>query len=73
MLCEHVPMSEEGPEMTELRAAAATYRRAVKRQEDARQRLVEAMKAASEAGVRQVRLVELTGYTREHVRRLLKD
>ena len=73
MLCEHVPMTEEGPEMTELRAAAAAYRRATKRQEDARERLVKAMRTASEAGVRQVRLVEETGYTREHVRRLLKD
>lgn len=59
--------------MTELRAAAAAYRRATKRQEDARQRLAEAMRTASAAGVRQVRIVDETGYTREHVRRLLKD
>lgn len=59
--------------MTELLAAATAYRRATKRQEDARDRLVEAMRTASAAGVRQVSLVKATGYTREHVRRLLKD
>lgn len=66
-------MTEEGPEMTELRAASAAYRRAVNRQEAAHERLVKAMRAAKGAGVRQIDMVNLTGYTREHVRRLLKD
>ena len=59
--------------MTDLQKAAASYRRAQQRQEAAHTRLVAAMRAARDAGVRQVTLVELTGYTREHVRRLLKD
>lgn len=59
--------------MEELRAAAAAYRRLMRRQETAHDRLVTAMRAARDAGVRQVTLVEMTGYTREHVRRLLKD
>lgn len=71
-MCEHDPM-QEGPEMDELRAAAAAYKRVLRRQEAAHDRLVTAMRAARDAGVRQVTLVELTGYTREHVRRLLKD
>jgi hypothetical protein len=62
---------DEEQAMTELQRAAAAYRRAQQRQEAAHDRLVEAMRAASEAGVRQVRLVQVTGYTREHVRRLL--
>ena len=59
--------------MTELVAAATAYKRVLRRQEAAHARLVAAMRAARDAGVRQVTLVELTGYTREHVRRLLKD
>jgi biopolymer transport protein ExbD len=58
--------------MSELRAAAASYRRIKLREAAAHERLVEAMRAASAAGIKQVRLVETTGYTREHVRRLLK-
>lgn len=59
--------------MNDLRAAATAHRRAVRRQEATHERLVAAMRAARDAGVRQVTLVEVTGYTREHVRRLLKD
>lgn len=73
MMCDHGPMSQKAPEMTELVAAATAYKRVLRRQETAHTRLVAAMRAARDAGVRQVTLVELTGYTREHVRRLLKD
>lgn len=59
--------------MDELRAAAAAWRRINRRQQAAHDRLVAAMRAARDAGIRQVTLVEVTGYTREHVRRLLKD
>lgn len=59
--------------MNELRAAAAAWRRINTRRDAAHDRLVAAMRAARDAGIRQVEIVEETGYTREHVRRLLKD
>lgn len=58
--------------MTELKAAARTFRRAQERADAAHARMVEAMRAAAETGARQVDIVRETGYTREHVRRLLK-
>lgn len=59
--------------MLELRAAARAHQRAQKRAEETHTRLVEAMREAKGAGVRQIAIVQETGYTREHVRRLLKD
>lgn len=59
--------------MSELLAAAAAYRRVLRRQEVAHERLVAAIRAAAKAGIRQNAIVKATGYTREHVRRLLKD
>lgn len=70
-MCEHVAVNEEQA-MTELKAAARVHQRAQKRAEEAHARLVEVMREASDAGVRQVDIVRETGYTREHVRRLLK-
>lgn len=53
--------------MTELRAAMAD----LNRQEERRARVAEALLDATEAGLRQKDLVVETGYTREHVRRLV--
>lgn len=53
--------------MTELQAAVVDF----KLQEKRRERLGDALLAAMDAGVRQRDLVIETGYTREHVRRLV--
>lgn len=55
--------------MTELRDALADFNR----QDERRARLADAMLAALDSGTRQVDLVRATGYTREHVRRLVND
>lgn len=55
--------------MTELRLALEDLRR----QEERRERLADALLKASEAGVKQKDLVTETGYTREHVRRLVVE
>jgi hypothetical protein len=57
---------------SELRAATAAYRRAERRAEDLRSKLAAAIVAADAAGVRQVDIVEITGYTRERVRQILR-
>ena len=54
--------------MTELQAAVIDFQL----QEKRRQRLGDALLAAMEAGVRQKDLVVETGYTREHIRRLVE-
>jgi len=53
--------------MTEVQEALAD----LNRQDERRNRLGDALLAATEAGVRQKELVEATGYTREHIRRLV--
>jgi hypothetical protein len=62
----------EGEPMTELRAAAAAFHRVQTQHEKARERLAAAIRQASAAGVRQVDIIKISGYTREHVRRLLR-
>jgi hypothetical protein len=54
--------------MTELQAAVVDF----KLQEERRRRLGDALLAATDAGVRQKDLVAETGYTREHIRRLVE-
>lgn len=56
---------------SDLRAATAAYRRATKRADDARLKLAEAIIEANRNGMRQVEIVEITGYTRERVRQIL--
>jgi activator of 2-hydroxyglutaryl-CoA dehydratase len=70
-MCEHVAVDEEQA-MTNVRTATRKYRTAQQRQEDAREQLAAAIREASAAGARQVDLVNATGYTREHIRRILK-
>lgn len=54
--------------MTELRLAMED----LKRQDERRARVADALLEATEAGVKQRDLVTETGYTREHVRRLVE-
>jgi hypothetical protein len=53
--------------MTEVRTALAD----MNRQDERRARLADALLEATEAGIRQKDLVAETGYTREHIRRLV--
>ena len=57
--------------MADIQAAVRRHRSAQKRLDESQRHLRETLRAAKEAGVKQVELVRLTGYTREHVRRLL--
>lgn len=66
----HTPcVTGTGPD-GRLRAATARRKQAVKKADDARLAERAAILAALESGLRQVDVVEITGYTREHVRRL---
>jgi hypothetical protein len=56
-----------------LRKAVRVKNAAEKRAEDARAALAIAMADAIQGGMRQGEVVELTGYTREHVRRLVRE
>lgn len=69
----HTPcVTGTGPE-SELRAATARRKRAEDRWRDARAAEARAILAALDAGLRQVDVVGITGYTREHVRRLAES
>ncbi len=57
--------------MADLKAAVRRHKAAQKRLGAAHAHLKETLREAKEAGAKQVELVEVTGYTREHVRRLL--
>lgn len=54
----------------QLKAATARRKRAVRQADAARAAERTAILAALESGMRQVDVVAITGYTREHVRRL---
>jgi hypothetical protein len=54
----------------QLRAATARRKRSEGRLRDARSAESRAIRAALDSGIRQVEIVAITGYTREHVRRL---
>jgi hypothetical protein len=58
--------------MKDVTAAVRRHKGAHKRLDEAQKHLRETLRAASAAGVRQNELVKATGYTREHVRRLLR-
>lgn len=57
----------------ELVAATTAYRAAQEHLDDARRALAGAVVAAANSGVRQTEIVRITGYTREHIRRLVRD
>jgi hypothetical protein len=52
--------------------ALAAHKRAETRAEQTRALLYMAIAEASDAGVRQADLVRVTGYTREHIRQIVK-
>jgi len=72
-VCEHVDMPATEETVTALRKAVRAKTAAEKRAEDARAALAVAMSDAIREGMRQGEVVELTGYTREHVRRLVRE
>lgn len=64
-------MSTEG--LDRLRAAARAYRRAENVAKQRRTDLVDLIVEAATAKVEQKAIVEATGFTREHVRRILRE
>lgn len=70
-VCDHVDMPTT-PETTDrLKRAVRAKTVAKKRYDDALDALSVAMADAMREGMKQGEVVELTGYTREHVRRLV--
>lgn len=65
---ETLPVMEDA-----LTEAARAYHRAEAAAAKRRRELAEAIVAADRAGVRQVDIVAATGYTREHIRRIVRD
>jgi ABC-type branched-subunit amino acid transport system substrate-binding protein len=70
---EHADMPATEETVAALRKAVRAKTAAEKRADDARAALAIAMAQAIEEGMRQSEVVELTGYTREHVRRLVRE
>lgn len=58
---------------TSLTEAARAFRRAERTAEQRREELAAAIVQADKDGMRQVDIVKVTGYTREHVRRIIRD
>ena len=57
---------------SELEQAARAYRRAEKALDERRAELVDQVVKAAKSGVAQVELVRITGWTREHIRKMVK-
>lgn len=55
-----------------LEAATEAYREAQRELDGRRQALAAAIVAAANSGVRQTEIVRITGYTREHIRQVVK-
>jgi ABC-type branched-subunit amino acid transport system substrate-binding protein len=72
-MCEHVDMPATEETVAALRKAVRAKNAAEKRAEDARAALAIAMTDAIEAGMKQSEVVTVTGYAREHVRRLVRE
>lgn len=72
-MCEHVDMNATEETVAVLRKAVRAKKAAEDRAEAARAALAVAMADAIHAGVRQSEVVSITGLTREHVRRLVRD
>lgn len=70
-MCEHVDMPATEETVTALRKAVRARTAAKKRYDEALDTLAVAMADAIREGMKQGEVVELTGYTREHVRRLV--
>lgn len=72
-MCEHDDMPASEETVAALRRAVRAKNAAEKRADAARAALAAAMADAIEGGMRQGEVVEMTGYTREHVRRLVRE
>ena len=70
---EHADMPATEETVAALRKAVRAKTTAEKRADDARAALAIAMADAIGEGMRQNDVVALTGYTREHVRRLVRE
>lgn len=57
----------------QLQTATRAYQRAQELVLRRRAELAEAIAAAAHAGTRQSEIVAITGYTREHIRRIVRD
>lgn len=73
LMCDDVDMPATEETVAALRKAVRAKTAAEKRADDARAALAIAMASAIQAGVRQSDVVAVTGYTREHVRRLVRE
>jgi hypothetical protein len=72
-MCDHAAMPATEETVAALRKAVRAKTVAEKRADDARASLAIAMADAIQAGMKQGEVVDLTGYTREHVRRLVRE
>lgn len=72
-VCEHARMTATEETLAALRKAVRAKNAAEKRADDARAALAVAMADAMREGMKQSEVVALTGYTREHVRRLVRE
>jgi CRP-like cAMP-binding protein len=70
---DHADMAATEETVSRLRKAVRTKTTAEKRADDARAALAIAMAEAIREGMRQSDVVAMTGYTREHVRRLVRE
>lgn len=70
---EHADMPATEETLDRLRKAVRAKTSAEKRADDARAALAIAMADAIEEGMRQSDVVAMTGYTREHVRRTVRQ
>ena len=69
----HTPCVRDDPRVTALQRATNRHREAVRKAEAARLEHHRAIATALAAGLKQAQVVEVTGYTREHVRRIAMD
>lgn len=72
-MCEHVDMPATEETTARLRKAVRAKKTAEQRERDARAALAVAMADAIQEGMPQSEVVTVTGLTREHVRRLVRE
>lgn len=72
--CGHLvwPLRVCDPDVMTLEDATKAYRRAEHTLEQRRTQLAEAIADAARAGTKPAEIVRVTGYAREHVRRILR-
>lgn len=72
-MCEHVDMPATEETVARLRKAVRAKKTAEQRERDARAALAVAMADAIQEGMPQSEIVTITGMTREHVRRQVRE